>query len=154
MYLETPMNRFEYMKIPVKLIPQEFIDAYNLHNKIYKGFLYVEIRKGIYGLLQAGIFVNKLLLAKLQPHGYYETFTPGIWTHTTRPIWFTLVVDDFGIKFIGKEHDKHLIKCLQETYPIEIDWKRTTYCGMNIKWDYNKSWSLIDMPTYMPKQIK
>ncbi len=48
MYLRlvhTPLDRFEYMRIPVDLVPQKFIDAYNLQNKIYKGFLYVEIRK-------------------------------------------------------------------------------------------------------------
>ena len=25
---------------------------------------------------------------------------------------------------------------------------------MNIKWDYNEGWSLIDMPTYMPTQLR
>ena len=25
---------------------------------------------------------------------------------------------------------------------------------MNIEWDYNKHWSLIDMPTYMPTQFR
>jgi hypothetical protein len=32
-------------------------------------------------------------------HGYKETRTPGIFLHETRPISFTLVVDDFGIKY-------------------------------------------------------
>ena len=50
MYLHTPLDRFEYMRIPVELVQQNIIDAYNLQNKIYKGFLYVEICKGIYGL--------------------------------------------------------------------------------------------------------
>ena len=43
MYLHTPLDRFEYIPIPVHLVSQEFIDAYNLQNKIHKGFLYVEI---------------------------------------------------------------------------------------------------------------
>ena len=29
-YLETPMSRYEYMKIPIELIPIEFIQEYNL----------------------------------------------------------------------------------------------------------------------------
>jgi hypothetical protein len=53
-YLETPMERFEYMRIPARLIPDTFLDAYGLRSKIYKGSLYLEIRKGIYGLPQAG----------------------------------------------------------------------------------------------------
>ena len=86
MYLQTPLDRYEYMCIPVDLVPQEFIDAYNLCNKIYKGFLYVKIHKGIYGLPQAGILAKKVLRAKVQPHGYYKTSSPSLWTHTTRPI--------------------------------------------------------------------
>ena len=44
------MERKEYMRIPVKLIPKEFMDEYNLHDKIHKGHIYYEICKGIYGL--------------------------------------------------------------------------------------------------------
>jgi len=35
-YLETPLNRYEYMRIQIKLIPQEFIDLYNLTTKVKK----------------------------------------------------------------------------------------------------------------------
>ena len=154
MYLHTPLDRYEYLRIPMDLVPQEFIDAYNLHNKIYIGFLYVEIRKGIYGLPQAGILANKILCVKLQPHVYYKTSSPGIWEHTTCPLGFTLIVNYFVIKYVNKEHIGHLIKCLQETYPIEIDWQDITYCDMNIEWDYEKRWSLIDMPAYMPTQFR
>ena len=48
MYLETPMDRVEYMKIPVKLILQEFMDTYNLHDKIQNGFIYMQIKQEIY----------------------------------------------------------------------------------------------------------
>ena len=85
-YPHTPLDQFENMRIPVDLVPQEFIGAYNLQNKIYKCFLYVEICKGIYGLPQAEILANKLLCARLQPNSYYETSTPDIWTHTTLPV--------------------------------------------------------------------
>jgi hypothetical protein len=100
-YLETPMERYEYMCLPVHLIPDEFLQAYHLQDKIYyKGYLYLEIRKGMYGLSQAGILANQLLRKRLAPHGYTEAkHTPGLWTHHTRPITFTLVVDDFGIKY-------------------------------------------------------
>ena len=53
MYLQTTMTDYEYMRIPRHLEPQEFIDKYGLESKIYKGFLYCEIRKGIYGFPQA-----------------------------------------------------------------------------------------------------
>jgi hypothetical protein len=72
MYLVTPMDRKEYMKLPISLIPKEFQDVYNLHSKIHNGFIYMEIVKGMYGLPQAGILANKLLRKRLAPHGYYE----------------------------------------------------------------------------------
>ena len=38
MYLATPMDRFEYRKKEVNLIPTKYIDKYNLHQKIKKLF--------------------------------------------------------------------------------------------------------------------
>jgi hypothetical protein len=40
--------------------------------------------------------------------------TPGLWKHETVLITFSLVFDDFGIKYVGKEHAEHLINCLKE----------------------------------------
>jgi len=74
-------------------------------------------------LPQAGILANKLLWKRLKPHGYYERVnTPGLWRHATRPITFSLVVDDFGVKYVGKEHADHLISCLKKkTYKLTED---------------------------------
>jgi hypothetical protein len=70
----------------------------------------------------------------LAPHGYYEvTKTPGLWKHITRPITFTLVVDDFGIKSVGDEHAKHLIETLQRYYTVETDWTGSLYCGIKLE---------------------
>ena len=72
MYLATPMDRFEYLKMAVELIPAQFMKKYNLHSKIKNGFVYMQIEKGMYGLPQAGILENKLLRKSLVPHGYFE----------------------------------------------------------------------------------
>ena len=53
-YLGTPMERFEYMNIPFKDIPQIIIDQYELQPLVHNGMVLVEIRKGMYGLPQAG----------------------------------------------------------------------------------------------------
>jgi hypothetical protein len=90
-YLATPMERYEYMKIRADLIPDVFLDQYNLRDKIYKGFVYCEIRQGMYGLPQAGIIANQLLKKQLAVHGYYKLpHTPGLWQHEHRPVQFTL----------------------------------------------------------------
>ena len=87
MYLATPMYRFEYMRIPVKLIPEHFMVLYQLHDKIKNGHVYMQIERGMYGLPQAGIIANKLLRKRLAPHGYYELpHTPGLWKHINKPI--------------------------------------------------------------------
>ena len=44
------MNRFEHMKMPVKLILQEFMNMYNLHDKIHNSFVYMQIKQGMYSL--------------------------------------------------------------------------------------------------------
>jgi hypothetical protein len=78
----------------------------------------------MYGLLQAGILAQELLEQQINNHGYFQNkFIPGFWTHQTRPISFTLVVDDFGIKYLGREHMMHLISILKEHYEISEDWK-------------------------------
>lgn len=60
-YLETPMDRHEHMRIPIDLIPQEFIDECDLEAKTHKGHIYLETCKGVCGLPQAGRTANDLL---------------------------------------------------------------------------------------------
>ena len=64
----------------------------------------------MYGLPQASILANKLLALWLGRHGYTQNpHTLGLWKHPTCPINFTLIVDDFGVQYTGKEHAQHLI---------------------------------------------
>ena len=133
MYLATPLDRYEYMKMPVDLIPPNIMNLYNLHDKVKNGFVYMKIQRGLYGLPQSGILANKLLRERLKPHGYYELpHTPELWKHVTLPVQFTLVVDDFGVKYTGKENIQHLINALKETYEISEDWDGALYCGISL----------------------
>jgi hypothetical protein len=98
-YLGTPMKHFEYLRIPIKLIPLEIITQYAILPLVSDGHIYIEVQKGIYGLPQAGILANLLLAKRLAPHGYRHTkSTPRLWAHDTLPVTFYLVVDDFGVK--------------------------------------------------------
>ena len=68
------------MQIPCLLVPQEFIDEYGLERKNFKGFLYCEIRKGIYGLSQAGELANTILKQRITTCEYIECIhTLGLW---------------------------------------------------------------------------
>ena len=66
--------------------------------------------------------------------------------HKTRPAWFTLVVDDFGIKYIRRQHAEHLIGVLKEFYKVEVDWDGSLYCGITLDWHYEDKYVDISMP--------
>jgi hypothetical protein len=59
------------MRIPIYMIPQTIIEHYNLLPLVHNGFIMTEIRKGIYGLPQAGILAKQLLDERLLEGGYY-----------------------------------------------------------------------------------
>jgi hypothetical protein len=104
----------------------------------------------MYGLKQAGLLANQLLQTRLAPFGYYPArHTPGPWLHKTRPISFTLVVEDFAVKYAGKQHAEHLRNALLQTYELMMDWTATVYSGMTLKWDYKKRTCDISMPGYV-----
>ena len=70
-YLNTPMSRYEYMRLKIAELPQDSIDEYKLQNKETKnGYVYLEIRKGVYGLPQAGVLAQKLLEKRLNEKCY------------------------------------------------------------------------------------
>jgi hypothetical protein len=99
---------------------------------------------------QAGLLANQLLQTRLAPFGYYPArHTPGIWLHKTRPISFTLVFDDFTVKYVGKHHAEHLRNALLRTYELTTDWSATVYSGMTLKWIYNRRICDIYMPGYV-----
>jgi hypothetical protein len=153
MYLKTLLNQYKYMQMPLKLFPDGIIQHYNLQEKALNGYVYMEIRCGMYGLPQASILANKLLRKRLGWHGYFEVHhTPGLWKHISCPVWFNLCVDNFGVKYISDENLKHLFQALcTETYEIVKDWVGDLYCGIKLKWNYAAKWVDIAMPVYAIK---
>jgi hypothetical protein len=69
-YISTPLPRFEYMKMLLSRFPDEIIQKYNLNDLAIDGWVHIEIRKGMYGLKQAGLLANQLLQTRLNPFGY------------------------------------------------------------------------------------
>jgi len=154
-YLTAPLDWYEYMKMPLSLVPTWTKEQYNLDKLAKNRFLYLEMHQAVWGFPQAGILANKLLQKRLLPHGYYECkHTPGLWRHLTRPISFTLLVNDFGVKYVGKEHVDHLIKCIKEKYELTEDWSGNLYCGIKLHWDYNARTVDISIPGYIKKLLQ
>lgn len=153
-YLGTPMDRPEYMCLPLKIIPDEIIEKYNLREIQSDGWVYCKIVRGMYGLPHAGLIANKLLKRRLAKHGYYECqFTQGLWRHAWRPIMFTLVVDDFGAKYKGLNNANHLLKALEEYYDVSVDWKGELYAGIKLNWNYDKGYVDTHVPGFVEKEL-
>ena len=72
-----------------------------------------------------------------------------------RPISFTLVVDDFGVKYVGQEHADHLIASIRSTYKkLTEDWTGSLYCRITLDWDYIGITVKLSMPGYIQKQMQ
>ena len=100
------------MKLLFSIIPDEIITQYNLKDE--GGWVYIEIRQGMTGLKQAGLIANNRLTRHLAKFGYTpSTKTPALWMHSARNISFSLVVNDFGAKYVGKDSSDHLISALR-----------------------------------------
>ena len=122
-YLQTPMERSKYVRIKFSDIPQEFIEKYDLTKAAQNGWIYFEILRGCYGLPQSGRLANYPLCTRLEKAGYYEaSTTPDLWSHKWRPVQFVLLVDDFGIEYLGKYHALRLMKNLELNYEISTEW--------------------------------
>ena len=149
-YLNTPMERYEYMRIPLWAIPECIMEQYKLADLAHNGSVLVEIRKGMYGLPQAGKIAYDRLVQHLNKFGYGPTrHTDGLWRHKTRPILFSLIVDDFGVKTVGREHAEHLLAAIKVQYKCTADWAGTLYSGITLKWDYKNRIVDLSMPGYI-----
>jgi hypothetical protein len=62
-------------------------------------------------------------------------------------------VDDFGVKYVGKEHADHLVASLKTKYKLVEDWTRDIYCGIKLHWDYDARTLDISMPGYVRRQL-
>ena len=65
-YLNTPVDMYEYMRMKLDMFPEDVIEEYNLRDRVEpNGYVYIEVRKGMYGLPQAGLLAQKLLEERL-----------------------------------------------------------------------------------------
>ena len=98
-----------------------------------KGSIHIQANRGMYGLPQAGLLANELLEKRLNKRGYQQSkLVPGFFTHNWRPLQFTLVVDNFGVKYVGKEHATHLKNTIEENYTVTTEWNGRRYIGITL----------------------
>ena len=146
------MIRFKYMNLLFAIIPNKIISQYNLKDE--GGWVYIEIRQDMPGLKQAGLIANDRLTRHPAKFGYTSsTKTTALWSHATHNISFSLGVDDFGMKYVGKNNANHLIAALRELYTVSTDWKLTLFCGLTLNWNYTAGWVDVSMPGYVASAL-
>ncbi len=123
----------EYVRTKNTDIPAELIEEYKLQGCNRDGWIYFNTRQGCYGLSQAGIFANNLLQSRLLAEGYYKAeSTPGLWHHKWCPIQFCLIIDDFGVEYVGLEHFNHLRDVLKKFHGVQFNMAGDKFAGIDI----------------------
>ena len=153
-YLGTPMDAPAYMSISMKQLSEEIKSKFNLQALAHNNQVMIQINKGMYGLTQAGRLAQDRLIPHLAQHDYIQSPTvPMLFKHKTRPIAFTLIVDDFGIKYINVADVEHLFTVLRKLYVITTDMTGSAYIGLTIRHDLQKHTIKISIPGYVRKAI-
>ena len=127
------MGSYEYMKIILEILREEIIAQYSLLQLASNGWLYLDIGKGMPCLKQSDTIANDRLKIHLAKFGYSPVArNPSLWKHSTKDIYSSLVVYNFGVKYVGKDMADHFIQALKKLYTISIDWTESLYCGLTI----------------------
>lgn len=142
MYLNTklPQDQWEYMVIDINEIPQEIIDTYDLRSYMSTTDTkaYFEVMGALYGMKQAGYLANKDIVEHLANNGYNSCpNTPCLFKHVTDNVEFTLITDDFGVRYGDRAAAEKLFSVMSSKYPMTIDWEGKKYAGFNILFDYD-----------------
>jgi len=67
---------------------------------------------------------------------------------------FALIVDDFGIQYVGKPAADFLISTLRRDYTITVDWTGAELCGLHLEWDYTERSVKLSMPSYVARALE
>jgi hypothetical protein len=86
----------------------------------------------------------------LVAEGFYKAATtPELWRHKWRPLQFCLIVDDFGVKYVGIEHFNSLLELLKKFHGVQCNMARDKVAGIAIQWDYPSICCRLSMPMYI-----
>ena len=84
------MVDFEYMKLSLSMFLQEIVKQYNQKDRVAAdGYVYLDIRKGMPELNQAGQLASDRLTKNLARNGYSPVpHIPSLWRHHTSDLVF------------------------------------------------------------------
>jgi hypothetical protein len=160
-YLSTPLvdkhgnPATEYMRINLNHIPSFVQEKYSMAEYAHSGHVYIEISKTIYGLPQSGRLSQDRLIKHLRAHDYIQCpNTPALFKHKSKNLAFTLVVDDFMIKYSDPQDLDDFFSVLRKQYVITTDTSDTQkYVGITIQHDRTNRKITLSMPGYIDKAL-
>jgi hypothetical protein len=158
-YLNSPMHRPEYLRISKKHLTPDLISELGLTSFVNSdGSILFAITKGIYGLPHAGALAQEHLIPLLAQHGYHQSpNVPCLFRHDTNGVSFTLVVDDFAVKYKDRASAEHLLSILRTRYTLTEDWDAKSYLGMALRFFTNSDGVRcvgLSMPGYVAKALQ
>ena len=104
----------------------------------------------MYGIPKEGRIAHDTLLKHLEPYVYHPSSkNPELWKLNSRPIKSTLVVNDFGVRYLWKEHALHLKAAIEYKYKLTTYWEVKLYIEIALKWDYEKGTVQLSIPGYL-----
>jgi len=153
-YLKSTLPQPEWITIPVKDIPTSLLEAHDLVKFVVDGHILCRVDGTMYGHPYAGRGANIDLVAHLLAHDFtQDSNIPCLFTHRTRCMSFTLVVDDFGVKYNNIDDFNFLVSSLQKKYELHIDLTGSKYIGVRLDWDYLANTVTPSMPNYVAAGI-
>ena len=154
-FIMHALDRPEFVRVPLRSIPNDIRKEFDLDKYSIKGHVYFRASKTIYGLPQAGLLSEVSLIKLLRNNDYIQCpNTPMLFRHKTRNIAFSLVVDDFGVKYKNKIDADHLVSILTSVYDIATNWEGTKYLGYEIYHDKVNRELILSMPNIIPRALK
>ena len=153
-YLGSKLAEPEYVSIAIKNIPSDTMMEFDLHQYADGGHILFQVDGTMYGHPVAGRIANADLVEHLCQHGYIQDPNiPSLFENATNNVSFTLVVDDFGIKYTSAAALQDLVRILELKYKISIDISGQKYVGIRLAWDYAANTVTMDMPTTVPDAV-
>ena len=138
-YLRTLLNHLEYMRIPLFAFTEHIMQQYNSRHKSKNGYVYVEIRRSIYGLPQAGAISNKVLKNKTRPTWLFwgHTHSRIMETHHTPHLLFPCC-RWFWCKIHRQCRHIPPYCCTEKHYEFSEYWTGGLYCGITLNCNYDQ----------------
>ena len=153
-YLGSTLERDEFMWLSRAQVPDDIQEQFKDKIHWVGDKTMVRVTKGLYGLPQAGRLAFEKLSRLLKRHDYTACRdTPCLFKQATTGVIFTLVVDDFAIKYVGDANLDHLRRALNQHYEVSEELDGTRFAGITLKWHYSPTHSERTCRTSMPGYI-